>query len=82
MLGSVQPDWTGGWNNEFRIKNVTLSALLDIHEGGSIFSVTNFFGVETGVLASTLHGREKIGTIPAWSSRASIRPRGSLTPPW
>ncbi|HEX5180991.1 MAG TPA: SusC/RagA family TonB-linked outer membrane protein [Gemmatimonadaceae bacterium] len=59
VLGTVQPDWTGGWNNEFRIKNVTLSALLDIHEGGSIFSVTNFFGVETGVLASTLHGREK-----------------------
>ncbi|MGH8862318.1 MAG: TonB-dependent receptor domain-containing protein, partial [Jatrophihabitantaceae bacterium] len=58
VLGTVQPDWTGGCNNEFRIKNVTLSALLDIHEGGSIFSVTNFFGVETGVLASTLHGRE------------------------
>src|SRR6185437_12777068 len=51
-------DWTGGWNNEVRFKNLSLSALLDIHEGGSIFSVTNFFGVETGVLASTLHGRE------------------------
>lgn len=58
VLGTVQPDWTGGWNNEVRFKNLSLSALLDIHEGGSIFSVTNFFGVETGVLTSTLHGRE------------------------
>ncbi len=59
VLGSVQPDWTGGWNNEFRFKNITLSALVDIHEGGSIFSVTNFFGSYTGVLQSTLYGREK-----------------------
>ena len=59
VLGTVQPDWTGGWNNEFRYKRLTLSALLDIHEGGSIFSITNFFGQYTGVLASTVHGREK-----------------------
>ena len=59
VLGSVQPDWTGGWNNEFRYKRLTLSGLIDIHEGGSIFSVTNFFGEYTGVLASTIHGREK-----------------------
>lgn len=58
VLGTVQPDWTGGWNNEFRYKRLTLSGLLDIHEGGSIFSVTNFFGEYTGVLASTIHGRE------------------------
>ena len=59
VLGTVQPDWTGGWNNEFRYKRLTLSGLFDIHEGGSIFSVTNFFGQYTGVLASTVHGREK-----------------------
>ncbi|HKT06972.1 MAG TPA: SusC/RagA family TonB-linked outer membrane protein [Gemmatimonadaceae bacterium] len=59
VLGTVQPDWTGGWNNEFRYKRLTLSGLIDIHEGGSIFSVTNFFGEYTGVLASTIHGREK-----------------------
>ena len=59
VLGTVQPDWTGGWNNEFRYKRLTLSGLVDIHEGGSIFSVTNFFGQYTGVLASTITGRQK-----------------------
>lgn len=59
VLGTVQPDWTGGWNNEFRYKRLTVSGLVDFHEGGSIFSVTNFFGQYTGVLASTIHGREK-----------------------
>lgn len=59
VLGSYQPDWTGGWNNEFRYKHVSLSFLFDIHKGGQIFSVTNFFGTYTGVLANTIHGREQ-----------------------
>lgn len=58
VLGNYQPDWTGGWNNEFKYKHVSLSFLFDIHKGGSIFSVTNFFGTYTGVLASTMRGRQ------------------------
>lgn len=58
VLGSVQPDWTGGWNNEFRYKGVSVSALIDIHEGGHIFSVSNMFGNYTGIFTNTLKGRE------------------------
>jgi len=58
VLGNTQPKWTGGWNNTVRYKNFTLNALLDMHIGGSIFSVTNMFGETTGVLANTLQGRE------------------------
>jgi TonB-linked SusC/RagA family outer membrane protein len=58
VLGNVNPRWTGGWNNEFRWGRFTASALLDIHEGGDIYSVTNMFGVYTGVLASTINGRQ------------------------
>lgn len=59
VLGNIQPDWIGGWNNEFRYKRFSLSALLDIHEGGDIFSITNYFGANTGTLAFTLNGRTK-----------------------
>ena len=58
VLGNIQPRWTGGWNNQFNYKSVSVSALLDIKRGGDIFSVTNFFGDYTGVLKQTLKGRE------------------------
>lgn len=58
VLGSTQPKWTGGWNNTVRYKGVTVNALIDTHQGGKIFSVTNMFGEYTGVLGNTLTGRE------------------------
>ena len=58
VLGNVNPLWIGSLNNEFKWKRWTLSGLLDYHVGGSIFSVTNMFGQYTGVLASTVKGRE------------------------
>jgi TonB-linked SusC/RagA family outer membrane protein len=58
VLGNTQPRWTGGWNNSFRYGNFTLNALLDTRVGGKIFSVTNMFGEYSGVLASTVPGRE------------------------
>ena len=59
VLGNVNPKWIGGWNNEVRWGRLSASALLDIHRGGNIYSVTNMFGVYTGVLASTINGRQK-----------------------
>jgi TonB-linked SusC/RagA family outer membrane protein len=58
VLGNIQPRWTGGWNNQVNYKNFSLNALLDIKRGGDIFSITNYFGDYTGVLAQTLKGRE------------------------
>ncbi|HEY5491860.1 MAG TPA: SusC/RagA family TonB-linked outer membrane protein [Gemmatimonadaceae bacterium] len=59
LLGNVNPDWTGGVNNEFRYKNYTFSFLLDIRQGGQNFSSGNWFGNYTGVLSTTLRGREQ-----------------------
>ena len=58
-LGNVNPDWTGGLNNEFRYKNYTFSFLFDIRQGGQNFSSGNWFGEYAGILASTLKGREQ-----------------------
>ena len=58
VLGNVNPKWVGGWNNEIRWGRLTASALLDIHKGGNIYSVTNMFGQYTGVLANTITGRQ------------------------
>jgi TonB-linked SusC/RagA family outer membrane protein len=58
VLGNIQPKWTGGWSNQFNYKSLSLNALFDIKRGGDIFSITNYFGDYTGVLAQTLKGRE------------------------
>jgi TonB-linked SusC/RagA family outer membrane protein len=58
VLGNFQPNWTGGWSNTVRYRNFTLTGLLDIHSGGSLWSITNWFGDYSGVLKSSLNGRE------------------------
>ncbi|HKP76027.1 MAG TPA: SusC/RagA family TonB-linked outer membrane protein [Longimicrobiaceae bacterium] len=58
VLGNYQPDWVGGLNNHLRFRNVDFSFLIDTHQGGEIFSTTNLWGTYTGVLKSTLQGRE------------------------
>jgi len=58
VLGNIQPTWTGGWNNTFTYKNWNFGALLDIRRGGQIVSETNAVGEYSGVLKSSLRGRE------------------------
>jgi len=58
VLGNYNPDWVGGWNNEFRLKRFVMSGLIDVRRGGDIFSVSNMFGNYTGVFNNTLQGRE------------------------
>jgi TonB-linked SusC/RagA family outer membrane protein len=63
-LGSVQPDWTGGWANQFSFGNFSLNTLLDIKRGGKLYSVTQMFGEYAGVLESSLRGREEDWNSP------------------
>jgi TonB-linked SusC/RagA family outer membrane protein len=58
VLGNIQPNWTGGWANQFSFGNFSLNTLLDIRRGGKLYSVTNMFGEYAGVLANTVAGRE------------------------
>jgi len=57
-FGKFTPDWLGGITNQFRYKNFDLSFLIDIKHGGKLYSGTNATGRGTGVLASTLPGRD------------------------
>jgi TonB-linked SusC/RagA family outer membrane protein len=58
VLGKYTPDWIGGINNHFSYKNIYLSFLVDASIGGSLYSGTNATGTYTGVLASTMPGRD------------------------
>ena len=58
VLGNIQPKWIGGWSNSLTYKNLSLNTLLDMKIGGDIYSITNWFGQYSGVLKSSLLGRE------------------------
>jgi TonB-linked SusC/RagA family outer membrane protein len=58
VLGKYTPDWIGGINNHFSYKNIYLSFLVDASIGGALYSGTNATGTYTGVLASTMPGRD------------------------
>ncbi|MEO8721107.1 MAG: SusC/RagA family TonB-linked outer membrane protein [Ginsengibacter sp.] len=58
FLGKFTPDWLGGINNNFSYKGLNLSFLVDARIGGSVYSNTNRTGTYTGVLATTMEGRD------------------------
>lgn len=49
VIGNINPDWIGGWNNSFRYKNVNFSFLIDFQKGGSVFSLDTWYGYATGL---------------------------------
>lgn len=49
VIGNIQPDWNAGITNSFRYKNFRFSFLIDIQEGGDIFSLDTWYGMATGV---------------------------------
>ena len=58
QVANYNPDWLGGIGNSFSWKNLRLSFLIDIRQGGSIVSNTNAIMYADGVTANTLEGRE------------------------
>jgi TonB-linked SusC/RagA family outer membrane protein len=55
VIGNMMPDWTGGINNEFTYKNLSLSFLIDVQQGGDIFSVDLWYGLGTGLYEETVY---------------------------
>lgn len=59
ILGTVQPDWTGGFLNTFSFRGIVLSALVDVRAGGDIYDEGTGTGRWTGQYAETAIGREE-----------------------
>lgn len=57
-IGNAQPDWLGGFFNSFTYKGITLNALIDIRQGGMIFSQSNREEIIYGTTKKTLAGRD------------------------
>ncbi|WP_103070258.1 SusC/RagA family TonB-linked outer membrane protein [Aquimarina sediminis] len=52
-IGDTNPDWLMGIANKLNYKNLSFSFLIDIQQGGSIFSLDQYYGQATGLYEET-----------------------------
>lgn len=62
-VGSIQPDFLGGFTSSLSWKGITLSAVLDARIGGDIMSASYNYGMASGSLESSLRGRPGHGGL-------------------
>jgi hypothetical protein len=60
IIGDVNPDWIGGVYNTLRYKRLTLGFLVDVRQGGDMFSLDLYYGLATGIYAETT-GKNDLG---------------------
>ena len=60
IIGNIQPDWTGGVSNSISYKNLTLNFLVDVQQGGDVFSLDTWYGRATGLYESSV-GTNELG---------------------
>jgi TonB-linked SusC/RagA family outer membrane protein len=75
-IGDVNPDWIGGINNTLKYKNLSLSWLLDVRQGGDLFSLDLYYGLATGLYPETA-GLNDLGN----PSRDAIADGGGIIMP-
>ncbi len=80
-LGSILPDYNMGIRNIFTYKSISLSALVDIQQGGKYFSTSHMWGHYSGMLAATAEGdvREEGLVVPGVTGDVTFNSDGSYT---
>jgi TonB-linked SusC/RagA family outer membrane protein len=76
-LGNALPNWIGGFNNSFRYKGIALAGLIDISQGGKVYSQSLREELIYGNIKKTLPGRD--GTYIAEGVVATKNGDGSYT---
>lgn len=56
VIGNITPDWIGGVRNSFSYKGLSLSFLIDVKQGGDVFSTDMYYGLATGLYEETAVG--------------------------
>lgn len=52
-IGNINPNWLGGVTNSFAYKNLALSFLIDVKNGGSVYSLDMDYGSGSGLYPRT-----------------------------
>jgi hypothetical protein len=60
VLGNFNPDWIGGITNTLKYKNFSLSFLVDARKGGTVWSLDQYYGQQSGILPGSV-GKNDLG---------------------
>ncbi len=75
IIGNIQPDWVGGINNRLTFKNVALSFLIDVKQGGDLFNLDLYYGLATGLYEETAVLNDKGNEVRSPVSEGGGAPR-------
>lgn len=53
IIGDPNPKWRGGITNSVSYKGLSLSFLIDVKQGGQVFSLDRYYGLATGLQPET-----------------------------
>ncbi len=53
IIGNSNPDWIGGIQNTLKYKDLALTFLIDVRQGGDVFSLDRYYGLATGLPIET-----------------------------
>jgi hypothetical protein len=53
VIGNANPDWIGGVQNTLKYKDLALTFLVDVRQGGDVFSLDMYYGLATGLYPET-----------------------------
>ena len=59
IIGNIQPDWVRGINNRLTFKNVALSFLIDVKQGGDLFNLDLYAGLARACMKKLLYSTTK-----------------------
>jgi TonB-linked SusC/RagA family outer membrane protein len=78
-VGSSIPKFTGGWNNSFSYKNLTLGVLIDYKFGGTVLSSTKLNTLRQGLSNASLVGRrDGEDGIIVGTTQGGVLPTGTV----
>lgn len=73
VLGSYRPDWTANASTTLSYGNVSLRVLADGQKGGKIWSLSNLFGLYSGIFQETVENNmREVGVVPEGANTANI----------
>jgi TonB-linked SusC/RagA family outer membrane protein len=59
VIGNINPDWIGGIYNTIKYKNLSLGFLIDVRQGGDVFSLDMYYGLATGIYPESAGTNDK-----------------------
>lgn len=77
-LGSVLPDFNGGFRTGIKYKNFNLNTVIDFQKGGNIFSLTNVWGKYSGLLEETVEGDIRENGVVVDGVKAQVDDNGEF----